>query len=419
MVFSRRPGMAVLLLLLLALSAAGCSTGMEQIRVTPEQLAAHLEGIPTPLHPLYEKELRDGPRNMVLNNMQIGVAAMEMGEWRPAEAALDKALAGIETVYAHDERAEKARGLWRSEGSKAFKGEPYERVMAYYYRGVLYMRVGDFENARACFKAGIGQDAFAEEEQHQCDFALMMFLEGWCSRMLGDEDSAQTAWKELKQYRPHYPLPPPGHNALVLVETGTAPRKMAGGREGQMMIFKEGEGFAEERALLRLGRGRLMAYPMEDIAWQAGTRGGRPMDGILEGQVIFKQTNQVMGQALTVAGLEALRRAQVKNSAELAYVGAILTILGLTQQVVAAAIRPDADIRSWSNLPDHVHVATFRLPPGRDPEPVEAIFLEGRGAIIPGMNRRSLMTVIHMEDGKTAGLAWIRSRSALFPAATY
>ena len=48
--------------------------------------------------------------------------------------------------------------------------------MAYYYRGVLYLRDGDYENARASFKGGMLQDGFAEEEQNRSDFALLSFL---------------------------------------------------------------------------------------------------------------------------------------------------------------------------------------------------------------------------------------------------
>ena len=85
---------------------------------------------------------------------------------------------------------------------KHFKGEPYERAMSYYYRGLLYMLEEDYENARACFKAGIIQDAFAEENQNRCDFALLLFLEAFCSLKLGDQELAKAALEEMKKLRP-------------------------------------------------------------------------------------------------------------------------------------------------------------------------------------------------------------------------
>ena len=54
---------------------------------------------------------------------------------------------------AHIEAA-RARGLFAAERTKPFIGEPYERVMAYYYRGILYWRDGQPDNARACFRSG-------------------------------------------------------------------------------------------------------------------------------------------------------------------------------------------------------------------------------------------------------------------------
>ena len=56
----------------------------------------------------------------------------------------------------------------------------------YYYRGLLYLRAGDYENARAAFRQGQMQDAFAEAEQYQCDFAIMLFLEAWASHLNHD-----------------------------------------------------------------------------------------------------------------------------------------------------------------------------------------------------------------------------------------
>lgn len=407
-----------LLVLLLAVIMAGCSSGMEQVKVTPEQLNAHLTDKPKLLHSLYEKELVDGPRNEVLNNMQIGLAAMEINEWRLAEQAFDEALTGIEAVFANDERAENARGYWRKEGSKAFKGEPYERVMAYYYRGILYMRAGDFENARACFKAGILQDAFAEEEQNQCDFALMMFLSGWCSRILGAEDLAKEAWAELKEHRPNFQLPPPDHDVLVIAETGLSPRKEAGGQQGEVLLFKPGEDFAEEKVVIKLHDKLLTTFPMEDIAWQATTRGGRPMDGLLKGQVLFKNVNQAMGQTLTVAGIEAMNQANYQNNSNMAYVGAAMALIGLIQMVVAEAVRPEADTRYWSNLPDSVHVATYKLNPARDNENIEVVFQDSNGAAIAGLTRKTSLNQINLDNGKTAGLVWIHSRPTIIPAAT-
>jgi hypothetical protein len=109
---------------------------------------------------------------------------MDAGDYDIAKELLDQVLLRIDMVYADNENAMKARSLWYEEGMKDFIGEPYERAMAFYYRGLLYMMDEDYENARACFKNGVIQDAFAEEEQNRCDFAALIFSKAGRPRCL-------------------------------------------------------------------------------------------------------------------------------------------------------------------------------------------------------------------------------------------
>ncbi|MEW6261559.1 MAG: tetratricopeptide repeat protein [Thermodesulfobacteriota bacterium] len=422
--FVRRP--LLLWLLLPALLAAACAVD-EEIVVPPEQLNAYLSDKPPQLRPLYERVLREGDRNMVLNQMQAGLAAMEEGEYRLAEESFDQALLGIEAVYANNEKAEKARGLWRKEGAKDFKGEPYERAMAYYYRGLLYLRKGDYENARACFKSGIMQDAFAEEEQYQCDFALLIFLEGWASQQLGAMDLAREAYKELKTFRPDFAVPPEDHNCLILVETGLSPVKVAAGEHESALTVARGEGFPEERARVSVGKVLLPVYAMESIYFQASTRGGRAFDAILQGKVRFKETSDTVGTVMQTAGLAAMKIGQAQHNRDLQAVGAVVAILGTASRVMAAMVRTEADVRYWGNLPDLIHVLTARmLPPGApapSPKPgqpaetfvrpgdvIQASFLDQAGREMTGLRRRAQINLI--ETGPS-GWGWIRSRSAL------
>ncbi len=403
-------GVALCGLLFASLALSGCA-GKDAylVDVAPEVMRAYLADKPEPLHPYYRKVLREGKRNLVLNHMEAGLAAMELGKYPLAERSFDQALLNIETVYVNDENAVKARSLWYEEGRKDFKGEPYERAMAYYYRGLLYLRRGDFENARACFKVGQLQDAFAEEEQYRADFALLMFLEGWASQRLGDEDLAREAYQEVRKYRPDFVAPDPRDNVLLIAETGTAPVKVAGGPGGSELRFQEGFGFREERARFWVPGMEIYAYPMEDIYWQASTRGGRPVDKILQGKVHFRQTHETMGRALTETSLHALALAPAfgKDSGKVAIAAGIVGLVGLTQQAMAASTRTEADARSWDNLPDKVHLATVRMTPAN--QEFDVSFLDGAGRTIGGLERSG---PIHFTEGGT-GWGWVRSRSAL------
>jgi len=392
---------------------AGCagSPSYREVEVPEQTMKAYLHDKPPQLRPLYEKVLREGQRNLVLNHVQAGLAAMELGEFELAEDSFDVALGGIESVYADNEAAAKARSLWYEEGMKDFKGEPYERAMAYYYRGLLYLRRADFENARACFKSGVLQDAFAEEDQHRCDFALLIFLEGWASQCLADNQLTDAAYKEVQRLRPDFVAPSWNHNALLIAETGTSPRKVADGVGHYELKFRRGKGFSEQRTHISLGNHSYNAYPIEDIAWQAMTRGGRPVDKILKGQVVFRQTHEKMGTVLTNVSENAMIAAPLFNDSagDVQAVSGALGLIGVTQMAIAARARPHADTRYWANLPDAVHVVTCALPPRE--QTVEASFTDSAGNDIPGLTKKQ---IVDFADGQH-GFSWLRSRPAALP----
>lgn len=397
------------LLLLGALALAGCATigaREREMEIPPATLSGFLAGKPAPLHDLYAVLLRQGPRNAVLNQMRVGLAATDLGATDAATEALDQALAGVETVYAQSETAAKARQLWYRESYKDFKGEPYERAMAYYYRGLLYLREGDFENARASFKGGMLQDAFAQDAQNRADFALLAFLEGWASHCLGDQALARQSFDEAKTLKPALSLPALDHNVLLLAETGTAPVKVGDGPRHSLLRYRRGSGFSEASVRFRVGDTARPAFHVEDIYWQASTRGGRPVDYILEGKVAFKDDLSTAGNVMTTVGLATVVAGAANRSSEATIAGAAVTMLGLIAQGVSGAVKPEADVRAWDNLPDGVHVLTAALPAG--PPRVEAVFFDAAGAPVRGMTRP-----VPIQFAKRCGIGWVRSRSAV------
>lgn len=346
----------------------------------------------------------DEPRNRVLNQLQAGSLAFDLGQREQAELLFDNALTGITAVYAGSEQAAAARSLWQDEGSKDFKGEPYERAMAFYYRGLLDMLAGDYENARASFKSGLLQDAFAEDAQHRADFALLMFLEAWSSHQLGAESLATERFAELQEFRPDFPLPPADHDLVVIVETGKAPRKLQDGIGGNLLVYRRGKRFQEQGAQMRVAGATMRLWPMESIYWQASTRGGRPIDGILEGQIQFKQTTTTA--ASTVAGIasESSVYAPLFGASGAAFAG-VAGVAGLAS-LATSGITARADNRYWNNLPDMVHVLTLPKPDGADQVAIE--FLDRHGRILPELTR----TAPIVTDVEGRSVVWTRARRA-------
>lgn len=233
---------------------------------------------PPDLQSGYQRLEEGGQQDAVLNWMRLGVAALQKGYLKEADQAFTEAIRGIERIYADSEQARKARSLWIEEGSKIFKGEPYERVMAYYYSGLVQILKGDYQNARARFKGGMLQDAFAEEEQFRCDFALMSYLAGWCSLQIPGDTLSGEWFEELRLLRPDAEVPSAEQNLLLVLETGTSPRKVSDGLGHYQLKFRRGRHFRDQQARFSVDGGPVQeAFLLEDVFWQASTRGGAPV----------------------------------------------------------------------------------------------------------------------------------------------
>ncbi|MED5517205.1 MAG: hypothetical protein VX612_00610, partial [Pseudomonadota bacterium] len=201
----------------LAVACAGPQRALER-PVPAAELAVAMADKPAVLAPYVETVLAQGPRNAVLNHGRIGFLAFELGRPRLAQAQLENAAQAIETVYADNPAAELARSNFAREDVKDFKGEPFERAMVFYYLGLSYLALGDFENARASFKAGEYQDSLSRAEKYQADFAILNLRAGGAAR-----------------YRPGLTAPAPGANRLTLFEAGGGPIKWAAGAHRQLL----------------------------------------------------------------------------------------------------------------------------------------------------------------------------------------
>ena len=269
-----------------SLFCSACATKSslyKEVAVSESHMAAYLQDKPKPLHFKYARVLRQGRHNLVLNQMEAGLAAMEYGDYYNAEQSFDEALINIEAVYRNNESAEKALSLWYQEGMKDFKGEPYERAMAYYYRGLLYLRRGDFENARASFLGGLIQDSMAVEEKFQQDFSLLTFMAGWASQLGGDLQRAQEFYAETKTYNSDFVPPNPEDNVLIIAESGGAPRKVADGENRELLRFVRGNNPGQSVEIKAFNEYH-QAQKIEDIYRQAITRGEREIDRINKGK---------------------------------------------------------------------------------------------------------------------------------------
>ena len=328
-------------------------------------------------------------KDQVLWQYRNALSAMRKGNYAEAKANLDDAIARISNILGKDESARKARGYFHSESKKTFIGEPYERTMAYYYRGILYWMDGEPDNARACFRSAQLEDSDAVEKKYSSDYVLLDYLDGLATLKLGDDGS--DAFKRASEVAKISAPPPynPKANLMLFVDFNGGPTKYAAGRYSELLMFRHGPNHAR-RVQVQLAGQTYQVRPYDDLYFQATTRGGRVMDHILANKAAFKTGTDIGGDAALITG------AVLATDRDTQAVGAGLAAVGLITKVLSAATVPAADTRSWDNLPLYLGFAAFEVPPGQHTATID--FLDEQNRKISGLTKTVTIQVASERD---------------------
>lgn len=317
------------------------------------------------------------PRDRVLWAYRTAAAALRKGDFALARQMLDDALLTLGSLRANDKDARKARGYFSGEAKKTFIGEPYERCMAYLYRGILYWMEGEADNARACFRSAAVIDGDTEKQEYAGDWVLAEYLDGLATVKLAGDGS--DAFKRAQAVAKGVTLPPyrPEFNVLFFFEFGPGPTKYATGEYGEQLRFRVPHSPVAS-AQLRINGVTYPVAPTDDVYFQATTRGGRVMDHILGNKAVFKTTTDTVGSAALIGGLGA---AAVSSDRTTQQVGLGIAMAGLLSKAISAATVPAADTRAWDNLPRYLSFAALPLPPGQHQATIE--FKDAAGQVVP------------------------------------
>lgn len=317
-------------------------------------------------------------KDRVLWQYRAGLTALRRGDYAEAERQFDAAITRVGGMIAPDKSARKARGYFSEEARKTFLGEPYERVMAYFYRGILYWMKGEPDNARACFRNAQFQDSDVENRQYANDWVLMDYLDGFATAKLSGDgsDAFERADESFKLGRlPEYSKTA---NTLVFMEFGQGPIKYSTGEYNEQLRFRPGHSTVHG-AWVKVANKAVRIAPYDDVTFQATTRGGRVMDHILANKAVFKSATDDFGTAAIIGG------AVVGSHRGSQEVGLGLIAAGLLSKVIASATTPAADTRTWDNLPQYISFLALELPPGPHTATVE--FTDAAGNVLPSLTK--------------------------------
>ncbi len=325
----------------------------------------------------------------VLNLMNIGGNLFSDRHFSLSQKLFMEASFEIEALYGMSAEArklrqrffteaEKARSPYYEEQVKFFRGEPYERMMVYYYLGLSYLLKGDYENAHAAFINGQLQDAIAEEEQYQSDFPPLEGLLYFTARKMSSSVQGKHR-KRLQEMRSELKMNHLKAPLIVIIESGQSATKIQQGKHKEILSFKcntdevsKVNVVSEKQTLPLIKSGYL--------CWQAITRGGREIDGILAQKALWKTTlgkidknsiqirNQISDKQADAERFLMIEADVYTNSNNnslpaaptMSQFGSMMsTIQVAATRAWKKSVRPEADTRTWTTLPAHIWLGTI------------------------------------------------------------
>jgi hypothetical protein len=376
------------------------------------QLLGDEKSYPPDLHVFVQRDEKEGLRNRVLNDSLAGLAALELSQPVIAQRLFADSRELIETIYANSPSAEKARSKFVPEASKDFKGDPYERAMVGYYLSLADFMGNDLDNARADLRFAEYQDTMSSSENYQSDMVLMPYIRGWLYNCSGKPEKALDEFASVSKAKPTLDIPAPKHNVLLIAEVGKAPGKFATGRFREELRYKRLDNGAIQGVTFSYNNSLLVAQQIEDVYWQASTRGGRALDKVLAGKASFKQTAvDISAGAAFIAdvthslSIGAAMAGDEEHAERYNYLSLLSTLISIGSSLVADAAKPEADTRTWSSLPDRIYVTTtfVEKPDGAQ---WSAGFHNAEGGVMKAVNMKTF----------TAGactVAWAKQYPAL------
>ena len=342
--------------------------------------------------------------------------ALAMGDHDAAEKCLREVALRLE-VFIDNAREREAMSSFGREDAKIYRGDPYEQTACYTLLSLLFLDKGDYDNALAAAKSGLLCDSDILENSFGSDFTLLHLLESKyhklrrsaggeasieaateafrlthpsCQALVSEKlslsalakadarerrragvnlsdaalaqkiaevDGKIEAHKETIETRPIDSLISGDYNTLIVLPQGRVPYKYRCGAGGHLIRFASKE-MPYPVAEICVDGVRLKAEEVDfaglaDLGFQALTRGGRQMDAIMKGKVVYRQRTTSTGSTIAEIGN------QVGGLAGLgvALAGGIIAGIG-------GSMTPEADTRCWQCLPRGISVYPLKLAAG-------------------------------------------------------
>jgi tetratricopeptide (TPR) repeat protein len=365
----RSPLKSAALLAALALAAGplgGCNhTSREARNAYMEYQVGNFAAAAAELKPDTKKK----NENFVLNNCRYGSSALAAGQLPEAENAFMAAYEVMNGTKTNDG----GRTLGAAvvfEGIKVWKGEPFERAMAHYYLGLIFLIKNDYENARAAFQNSLfkvreyaSKDDLDHYKEVESNFALGYFGLGLCYLRTGKAELADASFKRAQAIDPRLgpviaELQQPGVNTLLFVDAGKGPRKSPRGWYNEESAFgpTPGEVGPIPQIIATVDGQRATnpndSYSTVDTLAMAQERRWQDIDTL-------RKAKAVIGTGMMAGGTGLAAYGAHRGDQGMMWAG-----IGTALAGAAVAASSQADTRNWEMLPRTVYIVPLALPPG-------------------------------------------------------
>ena len=332
--------------------------------------------------------------NKILTQMVTGKNYFDNKEYLLAKDIFLDVSNKLNKVWNKPEESKKTRQFWYEEGIKSFKGEPYERIMLFFYLGVTLLQEKEYGNAQASFGQAILQDAFAEEEQYRSDFAIAYFLQSFSQKYLGSQRLSSQNLAKFQELKEDFL--DEGFvfgNTILLIETGEAPRKLNVGKHDEYLGYQRGAD-AVHSLNIHLGQENITIFPLGDLYQQASNRGSRGIDAIAQKKAGFKDLTKKVSDVSLRIGVDVARFGSNDDNLALAFI-----VAGIGANILSTSTKTKADTRHWSNLPNHIYAQNFNLKGGSHPLKIE--FLDKNGKL-----QKTIESIIEINEQSSNIFYW-------------
>ena len=296
-------------------------------------------------------------RNYALNNAKLGQIYFTGGGYDLAFLPFLNAGKVMERTVTGSDNA-----FWSAvsrEDFKEFKGEPFERSMCHWYRGIIHYRRGDYEKALAAFRRAIDadKDTASQNNNDSIDFGAGYAMAARCYYLLGEPDTGATYSQRSKNDIPGMD----SDNTMFIVEWGDSPLKQ---RENDIKDIWSCSAFAEyipresriEYAKIFVdGNEKIQINKCTSTSYQLSCNTEKAANTIQSIKIGAKWTVRVCAFAGAFTGVLIATKGN----------GAAATGAGFGAALVAgAAIRTEADVRVWNLLPDNIGIGSLDIESG-------------------------------------------------------